>query len=71
MMPEKEGIETIIELKERAPDTQIIAISGGGAVPSVGPVFLDMAKLLGADRILKKPVAKSDLLKMVNSCLAH
>ncbi|MCP3955776.1 MAG: response regulator, partial [Desulfobacterales bacterium] len=30
IMPEKEGLETIIELRQNFPDTRIIAMSGGG-----------------------------------------
>ena len=30
-MPEKEGIETILELRRACPDTKIIAMSGSGA----------------------------------------
>ncbi|WP_299982521.1 response regulator [Desulfobacula sp.] len=46
IMPEKEGLETIIEIKKLNLDTKIIAISGGGVV---GPeTYLDLAKNLGA-----------------------
>lgn len=55
MMDErKEGLETIIELKQNFPDSKIIAISGGGRL---GPEkYLSMAKKLGAGYTFSKPV---------------
>jgi YesN/AraC family two-component response regulator len=67
IMPEKEGIETIHELKRDFPDVNIIAISGGGRI---GPEdYLHMAKMLGAQRTLSKPVERETLLKTVNELL--
>ena len=48
-MPEKEGIETIVELRRGFPAIKILAISGGTAEQ------LRVAKLLGADATLSKP----------------
>src|SRR2546421_220445 len=45
-MPNKEGIETIYELREKYPHTIIIAISGGGKLP--GKDYLLTANELGA-----------------------
>lgn len=60
IMPEREGIEMIIEVRRTWPDTYIIAMSGGGRV---GPDdFLKLAKMAGADRVLRKPFRPSDLL---------
>jgi len=42
IMPEKEGIEIIIELKRDYPDVKIIAISGGGRINPED--YLDIAK---------------------------
>jgi DNA-binding response OmpR family regulator len=52
-MPEKEGLETIAELRKDFPQTKIIVISGGykGSVVS----HLTLAKELGADRVFEKP----------------
>lgn len=67
LMPEKEGIATIIELKREYPKVKIIAISGGG---SVGPdTYLTMARELGADRILSKPFSMSKLIEMIEELL--
>jgi len=60
IMPDREGVETIIEVRKRWPEMFIIAISGGGRV---GPEdFLKLAKAVGADRTLTKPFTPSQLL---------
>ncbi|MDM8524030.1 response regulator transcription factor [Desulfococcaceae bacterium HSG8] len=64
LMPEKEGIETIIELRRDFPGAKIIAISGGGRLRSP-EIFLKMAKKFGADRIFPKPVERDELLDAV------
>ena len=61
VMPEKEGIATIIEAKTTAPDTAVIAISGGGAYGRSGN-FLQWAEELGADEAMAKPFPMSQLL---------
>lgn len=54
IMPEKDGIETIGEMRRRWPDLPIVAISGGGLV---GPsLYLDLARGLGATACLSKPL---------------
>jgi len=67
VMPEKEGIELIMELKKGYPDTPVIAISGGGRNSSES--YLNVAKLLGAVAILQKPVEKEKLLTAVKKAL--
>ena len=67
IMPEKEGIETIMELKRAFPDVKIIAISGGGRVDPEG--YLSMAKQLGARYTFSKPVEREDLLKAVRELI--
>ena len=67
LMPDKEGIQTIMELRREFPDVKIIAISGGGAV---GPdTYLAMARELGADRTLSKPFTMATLSEMVKELL--
>jgi CheY-like chemotaxis protein len=61
VMPEKEGIATIIEVKAASPDTSVIAISGGGAYGRSGN-FLQWAEELGADEVMAKPFPVSQLL---------
>ena len=68
IMPDKEGIETIIELKRQNPRVRIIAISGGGRV---GPEnYLLTAKGLGAMETLQKPFTNDELLMAVEKVLA-
>ena len=67
LMPEKEGIETIQELKRDFPDIKINAISGGGRVGPGG--YLHMAKMLGAQRTFVKPIEREELLKAVRELL--
>ncbi|MEW6234585.1 MAG: response regulator [Candidatus Omnitrophota bacterium] len=54
LMPEKEGIETILEFRRDYPGVKIVAISGGGIVDAGD--YLEIAKNSGADRIFKKPL---------------
>lgn len=67
VMPEKEGIETIMELKKEFPDVKIIAISGGGLGDSEN--YLQMAKMLGAKFTFTKPVGIEKLLKAVKEII--
>lgn len=61
VMPEMEGIATIIEAKRCSPGTRVIAISGGGKYGRSGN-FLQWAEELGADEALAKPFAMSSLI---------
>ncbi len=69
IMPEKEGIETIITLRRADPTLPIIAISGGGRLDATD--FLTMAKKLGAHHTLTKPFRRDKLLEAVGECLAQ
>ncbi len=63
IMPEKEGIETIMEIKRHSPDVKIIAVSGGGRLQAND--YLDMAEKLGANRVFSKPFQINDFIKAV------
>ena len=63
IMPEKEGLETILELKKMVPEVKIIAISGGGR--SHPGDYLRTAKYFGASRTLAKPFSKNELLSAI------
>jgi DNA-binding response OmpR family regulator len=63
LMPRKEGLETLIELKRRMPDLAVIAMSG--SVVRKQNDFLAIAAKFGADAILRKPFASQDLLNAI------
>ena len=67
VMPGKEGIELIRELKRFDPEAKIIAVSGAG-INALGE-YLAMAKLLGAQRVLSKPFSETEILEAVTKLL--
>jgi CheY-like chemotaxis protein len=67
IMPEKEGLETIRELRKGYPGLKIIAISGGEQQHARDN--LKMAKFLGANAVLAKPFSADDLAKLIGSLL--
>lgn len=67
IMPEKEGIQTIQEIRQKDPHVPIIAYSGGGRTKNYD--FLRMAYKLGATDVLRKPFSNEDLLAMIERCL--
>ena len=69
IMPEEDGLETIMYFRKHFPDTQIIAISGGGRVDARD--FLKDAQLLGATVTFQKPVDRGQLLGAVRDILGE
>ena len=67
IMPDKDGFETIIELKRICPDIKIIAMSGMG-LGMIKPC-LKTAKFSGAEYALAKPFEISNLLTAVYELL--
>ena len=57
LMPEKEGLETIMALKRDFPEVTIFAMSGGGLINA--GCCLDMAKSLGAARVYTSPADRA------------
>ena len=66
IMPEKEGIETIREMRTRRPEMKVLAISG-----AVEACYLRTARLLGADDTLRKPFAAGTLLRILDELAAR
>ena len=55
IMPEKEGLEIIMEMRQEDPDVKIIAISGGSYLLGPGGDIVNTAALMGAARTFTKP----------------
>jgi DNA-binding response OmpR family regulator len=68
IMPEKEGLETIGEIKELNTSVKIIAISGGGTVDPT--TYLMLAKNMGAHKTISKPIDNAALLSDVSTLLS-
>ena len=67
IMPVKEGIETIKELRRDYPDVKIIAMSGGGKISSVD--YLKLARQFGALATYDKSSDWGKLIQMVREVL--
>ncbi len=68
IMPDKEGIQIIRELRKLDPNIRIIAMSGGGRGGATD--YLKWAKLMGAKRCLSKPIKREELVGAVAEVLA-
>jgi two-component system, chemotaxis family, chemotaxis protein CheY len=66
-MPEKNGLETIIELRQFAPQARILAMSGGDLNTLVD--VLGDATLLGAVHTISKPFTLDEMLRAVERVL--
>ena len=67
LMPEKEGLETIRELRKENPRVPIIAMSGGGY--ATGTDYLRLALTFGANAVLQKPFEQHELIDLVSALL--
>ena len=69
IMPEKEGVYTIQDIRRFDKNIPIIAFSGGGRL---GPEsYLPASKMLGADYCFAKPVDNDELLNTIKKCLSQ
>lgn len=64
LMPERDGLELIREVRAHYPKVRIIATSGGGRVN--GQQYLQLAKGMGAHGLLAKPFLPGDLCEAVH-----
>ncbi len=67
IMPDKEGIQIIRELRKEDSQIRIIAMSAGGRGGATD--YLKWARLMGAKQCLSKPIKREDLLNAVTSVL--
>jgi YesN/AraC family two-component response regulator len=67
IMPNKDGIGMIIDLKKEFPNVKIIAMSGGGLNKPEG--YLKGAKKLGAACTLTKPIDRDEMLRTIKDVL--
>lgn len=63
LMPEKDGIETLLEIRKHHPTLQILAMSGGGRIGT--EYLLKAAAKLGADAVLRKPFTLDKLSELL------
>ena len=63
VMPVKDGLRTIMELRQEKPDLPIIAISAGGAIPKER--YLTLAQYLGDIITLPKPFRRKEIVETV------
>ena len=70
VMPGKTGLDLIMEIKEKIPELNIIAISGGGGINGRFD-YLPIAQLIGANNIIRKPFSVAEIKKMVTELLAN
>jgi DNA-binding response OmpR family regulator len=64
-MPDKDGIETILELRRTSPGVKIVAISGWTSTQ--GSDYLRVAREIGAAATLQKPFDPAELSRVVRA----
>ena len=68
-MPEKDGIEVILEIKRSRPEAKVVVMSGGGQARQLEMV--GAATMLGADRAIQKPFDREGILALIRSLLGE
>ncbi len=68
-MPEKDGLETLREIRRLQPTPRVIVMSGGGSNHSLD--ILQVASFLGARRTLAKPFELQELMSVVRAELSQ
>jgi CheY-like chemotaxis protein len=64
-MPDRDGLEVIEALRRTHPTVKILAISGASGSMN----YLHRAEVLGADRVLAKPLSMPIVLRVVSELL--
>ena len=66
VMKEMDGTELIRRVRATSPGTPVIGISGN----KHSTIYLNMAKLIGAHRVVEKPCSPAHFVRIVNDVLA-
>lgn len=69
LMPEMDGVETIIHIQCSHPDAKIVAMSGGNECLDAR-LCLRVGETAGATVMLKKPIGRVELLKAIDDVIA-
>lgn len=70
VMPEKDGLSTILQTKRDNENIKIIAISGGDR-SFTGSSYLQIAKNIGVERTFQKPFNSKEFLRAVKEVLQN
>jgi len=65
MMPDKDGLETLLEIKREFPRTTVVAMSGSKFD------FLPTARKFGADHVLAKPIHPAQLTALFDQIASN
>ena len=69
LLPDRDGLTVILDLRKYLPDVKIIAISGGGQL-ATGEEYLDDIQLLcNVEHTLAKPFHRKELFEMIRKVL--
>lgn len=68
LMPDADGAEVMNALRLRQPRPRLVVISGGGQIEPAR--YLQMAKALGADEVMRKPFLPSQLVAVLGRLLS-
>ena len=68
IMPEQEGLETILQLRQKGVTCPVLAISGGGRQNNVD--YLPLARQFGARQTLRTPFTREEFLTAVKQALS-
>jgi CheY-like chemotaxis protein len=77
VMPRRDGLQTIRELREMTPDIPIVAMSGGthfsseGCGQGITSYALSLAEVLGATRTISKPFSRDNLLLVIRESMSE
>jgi len=69
LLPDRDGLNVILDLKKLLPDVKIIAISGGGHYATGEEYLNDVELLSNVQHTLAKPFHRDELFKMIHKVL--